>query len=119
MSAVKSQRAAEAGRTRQQPQYRIAYRPMRQGSNGNGAVPPLDRQYHGHARMIRISFEVREEHAPALRSAVEEISNEIGGRLEGPHAFAKEEALTNAAIALGALRAAVNAKVPAGDPYYA
>lgn len=68
--------------------------------------------------MITIKFEVHEAHAPALRSAVEEISNEIGGRLEGMYTFPQEQALTNAAVALGALRRAVDAKVAAGDPDY-
>ena len=51
---------------------------------------------------------------PALRSAIEDISNEIGGRLEGIHHYAKEDALTEAAAALGPLRAAVNAVIPVG-----
>lgn len=67
---------------------------------------------------IRITFEVYEEFAPALRSAVEEISNDIGARLTGSHRFAKEQALTDAAVSLGALRAAVFARIPAGDPNY-
>jgi hypothetical protein len=70
------------------------------------------------ARTVTISFTVFLEHAPALRSAVDEISNDIGGRLTGSHSFAKEAALTDAAIALAALRKAVFAKVPAGDPFY-
>lgn len=67
---------------------------------------------------ITISFTVRKSKAPALRSAVEELSSIIGSRLEGSHAFAKEHALTDAAITVGALRAAVNRQVPAGDPFY-
>lgn len=65
------------------------------------------------------SAEVADIHAPALRSAIEEISNEVGGRLMGQHAFAKEQALTDAMIGLGVLRAAINKVVPAGDPHYA
>jgi hypothetical protein len=68
--------------------------------------------------MKRISFEVADIHAPALRSAIEEISNEVGGRLTGQHAFAKEQALTDAAIGLGTLRKAINKVVGAGDPNY-
>lgn len=68
--------------------------------------------------MVRISFEVPMQVAPALRSAVEEISNTIGGRLEQSFSFATEQAFTDAAIGLGALRAAVCARVPAGDPAY-
>jgi hypothetical protein len=67
---------------------------------------------------VRITFEVYEEFAPALRSAIEEISNDIGARLTGSHRFAKEQALTDAAIGLAGLRAAVNAKIPAGDENY-
>lgn len=51
---------------------------------------------------------------PAFRSAMEDITNEIGGRLEGIHKYEKEDALTEAAIATNALRAAVNQVVPAG-----
>lgn len=70
-------------------------------------------------RMVRIVFDVHLEHAPALRSAIDEISQELGGRLEGPHSFNRESALTDAAIAIGALRRAVFALVPAGHPHYA
>jgi hypothetical protein len=76
-----------------------------------GSTPRANAQ-----RMIRFSFEIPDKFAPALRSAVEEMSNEIGGRLEGSYAFATETAYTDAVVALGALRAEVNAKVKAGDP---
>jgi hypothetical protein len=72
----------------------------------------------GRRGRIRISFEVHEQHAPAFRSAVEEISNEVGGRLEGPFSYARQDALTAAACALGSLRAATFAAIPAGDPAY-
>lgn len=68
--------------------------------------------------MTRITFEVADEHAPALRSAVEDFSNILGARLEGAHSFAKEAALTEAVICIGTLRAAVNRAVPKGDPDY-
>jgi hypothetical protein len=67
---------------------------------------------------ITIRFTIRSSKGPALRSAVDEISNIVGARLEGAHRFAKEHALTDAAIALGALRAAVNAAIPTGDQNY-
>lgn len=51
---------------------------------------------------------------PALRSAIEDLSNEIGGRLEGIHVYQQEDALTEAAAALGPLRAGVNRVVPEG-----
>lgn len=64
------------------------------------------------------TFTISDEHAPALRSAIDELSSLIGSRLEGQHRFAKETALTDAAITVGALRAAVFAQVPKGDPNY-
>lgn len=51
---------------------------------------------------------------PALRSAMEDMTNEIGGRLEGIHQYEKEDALTEAAIAANALRAGVNQVVAVG-----
>jgi hypothetical protein len=68
---------------------------------------------------VTVRFKVRRSDAPALRSALDEIRHEVGGRLEGPHLFAKEQALTNAARALAAVAAAVNALAPKGDPAYA
>ena len=68
--------------------------------------------------MVEIRFRVHDEHAPALRSAVEELTNEVTGRLEGIHSYAQEQSLTDAAVALSALRAAVFEKVPLGDPFY-
>lgn len=70
-------------------------------------------------RLITITFSVYEQHAPALRSAVEELGNIIGSRLEGSHSFAREQALTDASIAVHTARAAINKLVPVGDPYYA
>lgn len=69
--------------------------------------------------VLTISFEVSTDHAPALKSAVDEISNIIGSRLALSHSFAKEAALTDAAIGVGALRAAVNRVVRRGDSRYA
>lgn len=68
---------------------------------------------------VTISFEVYVHQAPSLRSAVEELSSLVGTRLEGTHSYARESALTDAAITVGALRAAVNAKVAKGDDHYA
>jgi hypothetical protein len=65
------------------------------------------------------SATIADEHAPALRSALDEIRNELGGRLEGNFEFAKEAALTNASIALGNLAGALNRIVPEGDASYA
>jgi hypothetical protein len=63
-------------------------------------------------RRIHIAFDIWEEHGPAFFSAIEEISNEVGGRAEGRHEYAREEAITQALVALGTLRAAVAAQVP-------
>lgn len=68
--------------------------------------------------VVEIVFRVHDEHAPALRSAVEELAGEVAGRLEGMHGFAAEQALTDAAVAVQSLRRAVFAKVPAGNPHY-
>lgn len=77
------------------------------------------RQEPGNVDRLRITIEVAPEHAPALKSAVDEISAIIGTRLESPHSFFREQALTSAAICVAGLRAAVNAQVRAGDPHYA
>lgn len=58
------------------------------------------------------------EQGPALRSAINEIRNEVGERLAGSHRFAKEYALTRASSALGALSAAINHVIPQEDPDY-
>lgn len=67
---------------------------------------------------IVISFRVPVEIAPALRSAVEEISYIVGQRLEGSYSFAREQALTDAAESLGILRAIVNKLIPREDSHY-
>jgi hypothetical protein len=77
------------------------------------ARPPLDGDPE-----IEITFKVRRSKGPALRSAVDELRTIIGSRLEGSHKFAKEHSLTDAAITVSALAAAVNRAVPAGDPNY-
>lgn len=67
---------------------------------------------------VEVTFRIHAEHGPALRSALEEIRAEVGGRIEGAHRFAKEAALTRAAVALGSLAAAVNRAFPNADPDY-
>ena len=69
-------------------------------------------------RFLIITFRVPVEIAPALRSAVEEISYIVGQRLEGSYSFAREQALTDAAEGLGALRAAVNKLISREDSHY-
>lgn len=83
--------------------------------------------------MIDIVIRVDENTLPALYSAWEEISNEVGARLEAPHRYDRQDALTNAARALGAMRAGIAAAMatlakrspkdrrwqsPLGDPNY-
>lgn len=67
---------------------------------------------------VVVSFRVPVEIAPALRSAVEEISYIVGQRLEGSYSFAREQALTDAAEGLGILRAAVNKLISKEDSHY-
>jgi len=69
-------------------------------------------------RYIEVVIRVPVEIAPALRSAVEEISTTVGQRLESKHSFAKEQALTDAAEALLIVRKAVYSKIPKEDQYY-
>lgn len=69
--------------------------------------------------MIHIAFDIPSAHGPALRAAIEEISNEVGERLVGQHRYEREDALTKAACALGALRAAIHAAIPHEDEHYA
>jgi hypothetical protein len=59
-------------------------------------------------RMVEVRFSVHEETLPALYSAIEEISNEVGSRLEAPHRYDREDALTHASKALAGLRAGIS-----------
>lgn len=69
-------------------------------------------------KMIEFTFDIDVAHAPAFKSIVDDMSFRIGTRLEQPHKFARETALTYAAMALGRLRAVVTAQVPMSDPNY-
>jgi len=69
-------------------------------------------------RYIDIVIRVPVEIAPALRSAVEEVSTIVGTRLESPQGFAREQALTDAAEALLIVRKAVYSKIPKEDTHY-
>lgn len=83
--------------------------------------------------MIEVRFTVHEDTLPALYSAFEEISNEVGARLEAPHRYAREDSLTFASRALAAVRAGLSEahatlakrhprdrrwQSPLGDPNY-
>lgn len=68
--------------------------------------------------VVEIVFRIHDVHAPAFRSAVEELANELGGRVEGMHSFAQETALTDALVAVGHLKAETFRRIPKGDPHY-
>lgn len=57
------------------------------------------------AGMTTIVLEVPTAAGNALVAAVEEVRSKVGARLEQPAVFAREDALTMAAIGLGALAA--------------
>lgn len=76
------------------------------------------RERHRTNEAVEIVLNVPLAIAPALRSVVEEMSHTVGQRLEKSYGIAREQSLTNAAEAMGIVRAAVNAKVPQGDRYY-
>lgn len=56
--------------------------------------------------------------APSLRSAVDEIRDELGGRASGAHQYNREDSITRAVDAIGKLSSAINYVVPEGDPDY-
>lgn len=62
--------------------------------------------------MKHIAFDVPDEHAPALRSAVEEICDTVALRAHGKFPIPVEHALTRALCALAPLRVAVTAASP-------
>lgn len=100
---------------------RIQYQPSTPAGSapvGIGRADVVERLVKDHGSPIEITFSVLPSHAPALRSALDEIRQEVGTKLEGPKPYATEYALTAAAIALAALAAAVNQKIPMGDPDY-
>lgn len=69
-------------------------------------------------RATGLSVTIADEHAPALRSALDELRTILGGRLEDAHLYVREDALTRASIAIGTLASAVNQIVPKEDPNY-
>lgn len=68
--------------------------------------------------MLRISFDIPDAHGPAFRSAVDDLSAIVAKWAEGQYSYPVEDAIEGALNAVGALRAAVYAKVRAPDPYY-
>lgn len=69
-------------------------------------------------RSVEKTTEIPDEFAPAFRSFVEEMRNELGERLSGIHRYEKEDALTRAMAAVGAFAALINAIIPEGDKDY-
>lgn len=68
--------------------------------------------------MLTFTFSVPDEHGGALRAAIEGLRNDIGEKLTGNHRYEKEEALTQAAAALGPLAAAINEQVERPEEDY-
>jgi hypothetical protein len=68
--------------------------------------------------LVTFTVTMERRFTPAFRSAIDEISDEVGERLKAPHDYDVQDALTEAAVALGILRAAVFPAVPAAHPNY-
>jgi hypothetical protein len=64
-------------------------------------------------RLVELRVPVRENHLAALKLVIEDLSDSVGGRLAKSQRLPKEQVLTEAAVALGALRASVNGAVAA------
>lgn len=74
------------------------------------------RQADGQQKLIKVTFEVPNEHAPTLRSVVEEMTNQVGRAIEDNiYVHEKELSITRAASVLGIMRAAIYPKVPNED----
>lgn len=67
---------------------------------------------------ITLEVSVLTDHAPALRSLVMEISDELAERACGSYEHAHEAAVTRALIAVAALRASVCAAIASEDSDY-
>jgi hypothetical protein len=68
---------------------------------------------------VIVQVEIPGHLAPALKSAVELVSSHVGQKLEGPQESRKVQAFTDAAIALGILRAACNKAIVNSNPHIA
>jgi hypothetical protein len=64
------------------------------------------------------SAEIPNAHGPALRSGIKEMRNEIGERASGAFLYEKEDSLTRAISAFGALASVVNTIIQDEDPNY-
>jgi hypothetical protein len=75
------------------------------------------RQSSGTEKLTTVTFEVPDEHAPTLRSLVEEMTNQVGLAIENNiYVHEKELSLTRAAAILGAMRSAIYHQVSKEDP---
>ena len=98
---------------RTSPRFRPQFRKSQKQADAGVSAPAQPPETR-----LTITFEIFKEQAPALRSALEEISDAVAKRAEGAYDYDIEDALVRAMSGLGVLRAAVFAQVPAGDPMY-
>lgn len=100
-------------------------------SRGRRALPPhlarvdraksdraRDAELHNLAEVPIVVTGIRRFELPVLRSAIDDIRQQIGTRLEGQAEFRTEDAWTRAAHVLARLAESINAVAPAGDPDY-
>jgi hypothetical protein len=64
--------------------------------------------------MVELKVQVRRTHLRALREVVNDLSDGVGGRLAKSMRIPKEQMLTEAAVALGQLRAGITAALEPG-----
>jgi hypothetical protein len=57
--------------------------------------------------LIELKLAVRKNHLYALKSVVDTLSDDVGGKLAKSQRLPKEQLFTEAAVALGQLRAAI------------
>ena len=60
--------------------------------------------------------EIPAEQAPAFRSALQEVRDELADRISARYVYEREAPYTRAITALGTFAGAFNKLVPAGDP---
>ena len=69
-----------------------------------------------HAAGTSAIAEIPSEQGPALRSALQEVRDELADRISARYVYEREAPYTRAITALGTLAGALNRVVPAGDP---
>ena len=65
-----------------------------------------------------VTVTMPEEYGPALRSALDDLRNQLGERLCGLHPFPREAALTRASVAVSQLSAGIAKAVPHEETHY-